>query len=200
MVALNTALSSQAINDLGNYTHLCWVWSATQSVCLAEPKFYSLLLNKKNNHLWIYTPIKVYSKKALITWSFHENFYNFMLGEQRDLSICFTLPLQYFVRSQFRDLFELYLRIHWWCTYPFSNFLCTKDFICKIRIWKVWNCILVFPLKGMVAAVARENFLSDRPVATFPFLFTVFLPGPAITSPWWAMSSCSFSLHTTSNL
>ena len=150
--------------------------------------------------LRIYININVYFKKALITWSFHENFYNFMLGEQRDLSICFTLPLQYFVRSQFRDLFELYLRIHWWCTYPFSNFLCTKDFICKIRIWKVWNCILVFPLKVMVAAVARENFLSDRPVATFPFLFTVFLPGPAITSPWWAMSSCSFSLHTTSNL
>ena len=47
-----------------NYTHLCWVRSATQSVCLAEPKFYSLLLNKKNNHLWIYTPIKVYSNKS----------------------------------------------------------------------------------------------------------------------------------------
>ena len=64
MVALNTALSSQAINDLGNYTPLSWVWSVTQSVCLAEPKFYSLLLNKKNNHLWIYTPIKVYSNKS----------------------------------------------------------------------------------------------------------------------------------------
>ena len=50
MVALNTALSSQAINDLGNYTPLSWVRSVTQSVCLAEPKFYSLLLNKKNNH------------------------------------------------------------------------------------------------------------------------------------------------------
>ena len=51
MVALNAALSSQAINDLGNYTPLSWVRSVTQSVCLAEPKFYSLLLNKKNNHL-----------------------------------------------------------------------------------------------------------------------------------------------------
>ena len=49
MVALNTALSSQAINDLGNYTPLSWVRSVTQSVCLAEPKFYSLLLNKSDD-------------------------------------------------------------------------------------------------------------------------------------------------------
>ena len=124
-----------------------------------------------------------------------------MLSEQSDLSICFTLTLQRFVR-----LFNstIFLKNNIWVLYPFGSFLliqiwakslnCILVFPLKLKAMncvlvfllelEAMNCVLVFPLeleaincvlvfllelKAMPAA-PKEKFVSDRPVASFPFL------------------------------